>query len=443
MRDQSLLTLSDMAPKVMIFTGAPANDAIDWASEELLNDFLEPLARFSGTYKAPGTNANTEAEETVLDIATWRSIPLQQQRLQTGFTQVHEFVGYYQASQDFFSTADTQDTDAASQSLREEFYEHSLRVYDDITSSQLPTATLNSTAEETSFISTQDESFRSSIKESTFIDQGDRTLGLGTARLSNLGDLPNASYLNSIEPQTMTVNLIAGVISVAEPRTVRTKWGRSKSLVELIIGDESKSGFSITFWLSDDAISASEAIPHTQQPLKTALNNAFDKSDSARTVDPHLIAQITAEVKKSVLDEIKLTAMGGGNTGQTPPHQAFPSSTAQTPPRNVYTPPSPNRQDFSARDFSSPDPPSFQPTVPTFDGNDDTPPLRGPQSAPVEIPRARMPPRPAPARMATEETYTPIEKMWQRLFDVQGQPTARLGQFLRGLAVHLVRSDAG
>ena len=45
--------------------------------------------------------------------------------------------------------------------------------------------------------------------------------------------------------------------------------------------------------------------------------------------------------------------------------------------------------------------------------------------------------------MATEETYTPIEKMWQRLFDVQGQPTARLGQFLRGLAVHLVRSDAG
>ncbi|KAF3026413.1 hypothetical protein E8E14_010711 [Neopestalotiopsis sp. 37M] len=248
-----------MAPKVMIFTGAPANDAIDWASEELLNDFLEPLARFSGTYKAPGTNANTEAEETVLDIATWRSIPLQQQRLQTGFTQVHEFDGYYQASQDFFSTADTQDTDAASQSLREEFYEHSLRVYDDITSSQLPTATFNSADEESSFISTQDESFRSSIEESTFLDPGNRTLGLGTARLSNLGHLPNASYLNSIEPQTMTVNLVAGVISVAEPRTVRTKWGRSQSLVELIVGDETKSGFSITFWLSDNGTSSSEA----------------------------------------------------------------------------------------------------------------------------------------------------------------------------------------
>ncbi|ETS78274.1 hypothetical protein PFICI_10336 [Pestalotiopsis fici W106-1] len=248
-----------MTPKVMIFAGAPANDAIDWTSEELLNEFLEPLACFAGISKATGTEANQGAEETVLDIATWRSIPLQQQRLETGFTQMHEFDGYYQASQDFFRTADTQGTDAASQSLRDEFYEHSLRVYDDITSSQLPTATLNSTAEETSFISTQDESFRSSIEESTFIDQGDRTLGLGTARLSNLGNLPNASYLNSIEPQTMTVNLIAGVISVAEPRTVRTKWGRSKSLVELIVGDESKSGFSITFWLSDDATSASEA----------------------------------------------------------------------------------------------------------------------------------------------------------------------------------------
>ena len=36
-----------------------------------------------------------------------------------------------------------------------------------------------------------------------------------------------------------------------------------------------------------------------QQPLYNALHNAFDKSDSARAVDPELIAQITAEVKKT------------------------------------------------------------------------------------------------------------------------------------------------
>ncbi|KAI4598328.1 hypothetical protein KJ359_003212 [Pestalotiopsis sp. 9143b] len=248
-----------MAPKIMIFAGAPANASIDWGSEKLLDSFLEPLARFAGIHEAPSASAHQVAEETILDIATWRSIPLQQQKLETGFTQVHEFDGYYQGSQDFFNTADTQDTDAESQSLLEEFYEHSLRVYDDITSSQLPTASLTSTAEEPSYISTQHESFRSSIDESTFIIQEDRTLGLGAARLNDLEDLPKASYLSSIEPQTMTVNLVAGVISIAEPRAVMTRWGRSKSLVELIVGDETKSGFGITFWMSGDASSPTEA----------------------------------------------------------------------------------------------------------------------------------------------------------------------------------------
>ena len=36
------------------------------------------------------------------------------------------------------------------------------------------------------------------------------------------------------------------------------------------------------------------------------------------------------------------------------------------------------------------------------------------------------------------EDYTPIEKMWQRLFQPDGQPLPRLGQLLRGLALHLV-----
>ncbi|KAF2848850.1 hypothetical protein T440DRAFT_453836 [Plenodomus tracheiphilus IPT5] len=39
--------------------------------------------------------------------------------------------------------------------------------------------------------------------------------------------------------------------------------------------------------------------------------------------------------------------------------------------------------------------------------------------------------------MATDD-YTPIEKMWQRLFSPDGQPLPRLGEFLRGLALHLI-----
>lgn len=243
-----------MAHRVMIFAGAPDNATLDWEVEGLLQDFLEPLARFAGIYE-PQPSA-TSPEQTVLDMAIWRSIPLERASLGTGFSQNHEFNGYYQGDQNFFSTAETQDTDTASQSLQEEFYEHSLRIHDDMPSSQLPTATFSSTA--SSYESTHGESFVSSIGDSTFLAQEDRTLGIGTAHLSDLEDLPNAAYLKKIEPQTMTVNLIAGIISISEPRVVKTRWASSKSLIELVVGDETKSGFSITFWISGDTRSLAD-----------------------------------------------------------------------------------------------------------------------------------------------------------------------------------------
>ncbi|KAF1993353.1 hypothetical protein P154DRAFT_527827 [Amniculicola lignicola CBS 123094] len=182
----------------------------------------------------------------------------------------------------------------------------------------------------------------------------------------------------------------------------------------------------------------SDSLPQpVQQPLKNALNNAFDKSDSARSVDPDLIAQITAEVKKSVLDEIKLSALA---QAQAAPHQEIPQSPTSTSAsfssRNVYTPQSDKHADFSSHGSASPDPLAQDPM---FDGSGDTPTPRHERSIPMDIPYERPRPRSRPApvqRMSTD--FTPIEKMWQRLFDPQGQPTPRLGQFLRGLAVHLI-----
>ncbi|EAT85127.2 hypothetical protein SNOG_07661 [Parastagonospora nodorum SN15] len=178
--------------------------------------------------------------------------------------------------------------------------------------------------------------------------------------------------------------------------------------------------------------------PPSQQPLKNAIGNAFEKSDAARVVDPNLIAQITEQVKKSVLEEIKMSVAASVTQAQpaaqpyVPPSPA--STTASVPTRDVYTPPSPKRAEHSAHASPSPDPLVRDPLL---DGNHDTPTPRNERSAPVDIPIER-PARPAPAvRMMTED-YTPIEKMWQRLFDTDGQPLPRLGEFLRGLALHLV-----
>jgi hypothetical protein len=182
-----------------------------------------------------------------------------------------------------------------------------------------------------------------------------------------------------------------------------------------------------------------------QQPLKNAIGHAFEKSDAARTVDPDLIAEITEQVKKSVLEEIKasVAASAAASATQAQPIHVAPqcvppspaSTAASVPPRDVYTPPSPERR----ADFYQPSPspePFARDTL--LNENSDTPTPRHGRSSPVNIPTERPSVRPAPAaRMATEE-YTPIEKMWQRLFESDGHPTPRLGQFLRGLALHLV-----
>ncbi|KAF2036079.1 hypothetical protein EK21DRAFT_52739 [Setomelanomma holmii] len=187
------------------------------------------------------------------------------------------------------------------------------------------------------------------------------------------------------------------------------------------------------------SVASEKVVQPSHQPLKNAIGNAFEKSDAARVVDPNLIAEITEQVKKSVLEEIKASVAASATAERRPVSQYVPPSPASTsaslPPRDVYTPPSPKHTEFSSQTSPSPDPLARDPLL---DGNADTPTPKPSRTAPIDIPNDRPAPRPAlAARMATED-YTPIEKMWQRLFDQEGQPLPRLGEFLRGLALHLV-----
>jgi hypothetical protein len=47
----------------------------------------------------------------------------------------------------------------------------------------------------------------------------------------------------------MTVNLIVGIISIPPARLIRTRRGADVELIEVLVGDETKSGFGINFWL--------------------------------------------------------------------------------------------------------------------------------------------------------------------------------------------------
>ncbi|KAI0477669.1 hypothetical protein GGR56DRAFT_418435 [Xylariaceae sp. FL0804] len=269
-----------MARKVIMLVGAPENHTLDWAEAGLLNSFLEPIAKFALLEQTPGCEEWEMRSRSTPDAAVWRSIPLRRQRLATGFSQAHEFLHAYHGDGSFFVPVfGTPDTDAGSsydettsQRLRNEFYDHSIAVHDDIPSSQLPTLSFNTSSssmeETTAGLSSGSSSYPTGSAASSL-----QPPAIETGHLSDLEDLPSASYLESISPQTMTVNIIVGIISIAEPRTVKTRWGSTKSLVELLVGDETKSGFSITFWLPAEASESSRVLRNLRRQDIVLLRN--------------------------------------------------------------------------------------------------------------------------------------------------------------------------
>jgi len=93
------------------------------------------------------------------------------------------------------------------------------------------------------------------------------------------------------------------------------------------------------------------------------------------------------------------------------------SSTSSPPP--THTPPSPTQSSK----------PAYVPP----------PPMASPPSSPLEKPGVRFSDRrPAVARTYSTAELSTIDQKWGRLFDSEGTPTKRLGQFLRGLANHII-----
>lgn len=243
--------------KLMIFAGAPEGHTLDWATPGLLNHFLDPIASFVHPEALPESSGGEVREAGILstpDPAAWRSIPLHRERWTTGFSQNHALAPAYQGDASFFSTLSRSfnntsnlSEDGPDEHTINQFYDHSVAIHGDLDSSQPRTQSF--TTDESSFEATDDFSEEQSTGVNNSV-LGPRGLENVPIYLSDLDDVPDGKYLLSIAPQTMTVNLIVGVISIAEPRTVRTRWGATNSLVELLVGDETKSGFSVTFWLS-------------------------------------------------------------------------------------------------------------------------------------------------------------------------------------------------
>ena len=245
---------------VIILSGSPLPGSLDWSEESLSNVLLPAFA---------GKQDDRNTTELSHRPPAWRSLDLKVPLLPTGLTRASRQEAYFgdPFHKPLDSTSipaevgtltgannvqwspkdpDTNSSAARSQILTQ-YYEHSFAAHDELQSSQIVGAV---SSDGFSFsTTTETDSFESFISDAHSQKQiVDARLHSGA--IVDLKDIPNAAYLHSIVPQTITVNLAVGVISVSEPRRIIPRKGRRViELVEMLVGDDTRAGFGVNIWI--------------------------------------------------------------------------------------------------------------------------------------------------------------------------------------------------
>lgn len=284
---------------IIFLTGAPNIHSLSWAETELLSDFLPAFDHDRVEEKKKRTTSSGEHR-----AAAWRLVPLQRQHLSTGLTPDTTTAwreaarrldpGMVDASALFltssnlsftsielhnnssFLSAQTASSNTSEEELLSQFYEHSFALHQDLPSS--PIGPESNEANNESELSTihPDSDLSSAEVTLTSLTPSISPLRLlskiPTGQISDLIHIPSAGYLQSIVPQTMSVNLIVGVIHIGPTRVVRTRQaGREMEIVEILVGDETKAGFGISLWFSP------ESSPRAARPSDTNLRASLSR----------------------------------------------------------------------------------------------------------------------------------------------------------------------
>ncbi|CAG7938499.1 unnamed protein product [Penicillium nalgiovense] len=242
-----------MSRKNIFLVGAPLSANLNWDTDELLN---KPIPPFHDNTSSPEQQLSLEQPPV-----RWRVLRSSVDKLGDNYDsfQGYEDPAFFISHQLAVATDATDATDATQEQSEDsilQFYDHSFAIH------------------ETSEVAGSDVYVTDSMQDSSLGE--DSVLasfeGLGkpdTPRsphilhipgpLSNLQDLPTARYIQSIAPQTMTVNMIVGVLAVHPPRRIVTRqWKTELDLIEFVVGDETRAGFAVNFWLEPEKPTAAK-----------------------------------------------------------------------------------------------------------------------------------------------------------------------------------------
>ncbi|KAJ6108221.1 hypothetical protein N7523_009544 [Penicillium sp. IBT 18751x] len=225
-----------MPQKTIFLMGAPLPGHLDWDNDEL---FDKPISPFQGS-------PNTEESQPTTNQRSvkWRVLqPLDHEQ-----PKVYQSFYYGPEDPKFLTTHQLETMEDSSTpedgSLLSKFYDHSFALHEasEISMSRLSD---NSTQE------SEPGDGNQPVTTSPEVDISESSSPMRIpGDLSNLEDLPSAKHLQSITPQTKTVNLVVGIIAVHPPRRIVTRqWKKELDLIELVVGDETLTGFGVNFWL--------------------------------------------------------------------------------------------------------------------------------------------------------------------------------------------------
>lgn len=218
--------------------GAPTKQSLQWDEDQLLNTPVPP-------FHSPGSHYQ-EAWPFPDELVKWRLLQeqpaMEQPNQDTQLDPNRDTM--FLTTEGLEGLADT----AGEDSVLSQFYDHSFAVHE-LSEVSVPVSFSESSSLQESGSWADSTMTISAISSSKQDGTGSSLLSI-QGKISDLQDIPSADYLRSIVPQTVTVNLVVGVITIQPPRRVVTRqWKRELDIVEMVVGDETRTGFGVTFWL--------------------------------------------------------------------------------------------------------------------------------------------------------------------------------------------------
>lgn len=248
--------------RCILFTGAPGSDRLDWDENVLLDDFT------IGSSKSTTARDNQAPQPTASwQAPVWRSISTSPERA---------IPGYALPQTQFFSfSAQIPDLDIAT---KQDFLEHSIALLDGLVSSQIAPADIDDTSllnTNTTFSFASETSILSSESQISLSPSTNGPLVPPNLPITDIGQIPTASHILSIAPQTITLNILCAVVSISQPRTVTARRRQSTmEILDLLVGDQTRAGFSVSFWLPPADSQGSRAAKSETDDMRATLQSA-------------------------------------------------------------------------------------------------------------------------------------------------------------------------